>query len=187
MNTELEVGFRELRRVFVHQLSAVCGDFDDLLFRSAEDLLSLGEGSGIVQVDDSALGASQRLKGPVDDVLSGLSQHLHGHIVGDQILLDQGSQKLILGFRRGREADFNLFESDSDQVFEELQLLLQAHRNDQGLIAVAQVDAAPQGRFFDMVFLWPFHLFRRHWRGKITGSVLFVVFHVVIPPNVYKV
>ena len=55
----------------------------------------------------------------------------------------------------GREADFDLLEANFDQHLEEFQLFLEAHGDDKGLIAVAQVHAAPGGSFLDVVLLDP--------------------------------
>ena len=48
-----------------------------------------------------------------------------------------------------READLDLLEADVHEQAEEGELLLQAHRGDEGLVPVAQVDAAPDGRVVD--------------------------------------
>src|SRR5699024_9311920 len=77
----------------------------------------------------------------------------------------------------GREADLDLLEADFDEQLEKLQLLLQAHRDDERLVAIAQIDAAPYRRFVHILFLRPFHArLRRH---EILSAVLFKSFHVV--------
>ena len=106
-------------------------------------------------MDHRAGGALDSLKGLADDVVAALGQHLHGDILGDHVLLDQGAQELVLGVAGGREAHLDLLEADLDQHPEELQLFLKAHGHDQGLIAVAQVHTAPCGGFFNVILLYP--------------------------------
>ena len=118
----------------------------------------------------------QRFEGLIDDVRPGLGQYLYGHIIRNQILVDQLTQEFIFRLRSSRETDFDFLETDVYQQLEEIYLFLQAHRYDQGLIAVTQIYAAPEGRFFNVVFFHPgiFHLFRRR---KVPDLVLFEVFH----------
>ena len=51
-------------------------------------------------------------KGFLDNVLSGLGQHLYGHILRNHIFLDQGAHKFVLGFGGCWETYFDLFETD---------------------------------------------------------------------------
>ena len=78
------------------QLGPVHGNLLDLLLRFFEHLLPLGNGGGIVEVNDGAGGSLAGLKGLADDVLPALRQHLNRHILRDHILLDQGPQEGIL-------------------------------------------------------------------------------------------
>ena len=58
---------------------------------------------------------------------------------------------------------------------EEIQLFLQAHRDHECLVAVAQVNAAPDRGFFDAILLHPVH---RYTLGhKILFCVLVKIFH----------
>ena len=108
------------------QPGTVGGDLLDLFLALMEHLLTLGHGGGVVEVDDCAGRTLDGLEGAADDVVAALGQHLHGDIVGDHILLDEGAQELVLGLAGGREADLDLLEADPDQHLEELQLLFQA-------------------------------------------------------------
>jgi hypothetical protein len=101
---------------------------------------------GVVQVHDGARRALQRLEGALDQWLARLRQHLDGHVVGDQPLVDQLAHEVELGLRRRRKADLDLLEADLHQHLEHAQLARRVHRLDQRLVAVAQVDAAPQRR-----------------------------------------
>ena len=95
------------------------------------------------------------LKGLADDMVAALGQHLHGHILGDHVVLDQSAQKGVLRLAGGGEAHLDLLEADLHQHFEELQLFLEIHGHDQALVAVAQIDAAPNGGLFNVIFLHP--------------------------------
>lgn len=69
----------------------------DFCHRFFEDLLALGERSGVVKVNNRTLAALQSGKGLFNDMRAGLGQHLYRHIVRNAVLLDQGAQKLIFG------------------------------------------------------------------------------------------
>src|SRR5690606_27073640 len=55
------------------------------------------------------------------------------------------AHEVEVGLRRGRETDFDFFETDFDELLEEAQLALHAHGFDQRLVAVAQVSTHPDG------------------------------------------
>jgi len=59
-------------------------------------------------MDDGLLAAENRLIGAVDQVFAGLSQHLDHDVVGDQVLLDQLADEVIVGLAGRRETDFDL-------------------------------------------------------------------------------
>ena len=163
------------------QLCAVGGDLLDLLLALVEHLLALGHRGGIVEVDHRAGCALDGLEGLADDVVTALGQHLHGDILGDHVLFDQGAQELILGVAGGRKAHLDLLEADLYQHLEELQLFLKAHGHDQGLIAVAQVHTAPCGGFFNVILLYPAVIACGY--RVVTRSVLGCVHHNVRPPK----
>ena len=60
--------------------------------------------------------------------------------------LDQQPHEVEVGLRSRRETDLDLLEADPHQHLEHAQLALGVHRLDQRLVAVAQVDAAPDRR-----------------------------------------
>ncbi len=59
------------------------------------------------------------LKGLADNVLSGLGQYLDGHIVRNQILLNQGSEKCILCLGSRRKSYLDLLKTYLTQKLEE--------------------------------------------------------------------
>ena len=70
-----------LSLIHIYQLCAVHGDLLDLLLRLVEHLLALGDGGGVIEVDDRTGCALDRLEGAADDVVAALGQHLHGEDV----------------------------------------------------------------------------------------------------------
>ncbi len=96
-------------------------------------------------MNDRPLGSPERLDGAFDQVLARLGEHLDGHVVGNPLLFDQAADEIEVRLRGGGESDFDLFEAEAHQELEEAQLTLGAHGLDQGLVTVAQIDAAPDG------------------------------------------
>ncbi len=60
---------------------------------------------------DHIFSALNRLKGLPDQVLPGLHQNLNGHVVRNQVFLDQRTEDLIFRLRGGGKAYLNLLES----------------------------------------------------------------------------
>ena len=65
---------------------------------------------------------------------------------GDQSISNELADKIELGLRGGREADFNLPEAYFYQQLEKLKLLRDIHGHGECLITVTQVNAAPDWR-----------------------------------------
>jgi len=97
-------------------------------------------------VDDRPPGSPEALVGALDQLAAALGQDLDGDVAGDQVLFDQLSDEVVVGLRGGRKADLDLLEAHSDQRPEHLQLPAWVHRIDEGLVAVAKVDRAPDRR-----------------------------------------
>ena len=124
---------------------------------------------------DYIFGSLYCLKGFLDNMFSGLSQHLDRHVVRDQVLFNQGTEEGIFRFGSGRKSYLNLLKSNLHQHFEELDLLFQVHRDHQRLVAVTQIHAAPDRRMIHIVFLSPVHTFHRG--EKILPFVFTAIFH----------
>ena len=137
------------------QLGAVGGDLLDLFLALVEHLLTLGHRGGVVKMDHRPGGTLDGLEGAADDVIAALGQHLHGDVLRDHVLLDQGAQELVLGLAGSREAHLDLLEADLHQHLEKLQLFCKAHGHDQRLVAVPQVHAAPGRGLFNVIFFDP--------------------------------
>ena len=127
-----------------------------IALRFSEYLPALDRRYGIIQVHDRAGGASDRLVCPPYDMLPGLCQYLNRDIVRYQILLDQCPAEQVLRLGSSRKSDLDLLKPHPHQKVEIAELLVQVHGNNQRLISVTQIHAAPQRRRFDMVLPGPF-------------------------------
>ena len=95
------------------------------------------------------LRADQALEGPLDEVLAALAEDLDGDARRGCALLDQLAREVELDLARRGKADLDLLEAHAEEEVEVLELLVDAHGLDEGLVAVAEVDRAPDGRPFD--------------------------------------
>ncbi len=118
-------------------------------FAEPEDDAALQLRGRVVEVDDRARGATQALERAFDELAAALCKHLDGDVVRDQISLDEETDEVVVGLRRGWETDLYLLEADLEQDVPEAPLALWIHGVDERLIAVPKVDAAPQRRPVD--------------------------------------
>ena len=130
----------------LHQPGGTGGDVDDPASVEPEDHSSLQRRRGVVEVDDGLARPGDGLVGALDQLGPALNQHLDGHILGDAVLLDDLPDEVEVRLGGGRESDLDLLESHADQRLEEPQLAVGVHGIDEGLVAVAQIHAAPQRR-----------------------------------------
>ncbi len=100
-------------------------------------------------MDDRLLGALQALEGPIDQRFARLGEDLNGDIIGNDILLDQAADEIEVGLRGGGKSDLDLLEAHLNQRVEHAPLARPVHGIDQSLVAVAQVDGAPDRRLGD--------------------------------------
>ena len=137
-------------------------------------------------MDDHVFRALDRLEGFADQMLACLHQHLNGDVIRDVVFFNQCAQDLILRFARRREADLNLLHADVDEELEHLQLFLQIHGVDKGLVAITQVDAAPDRRADDHL-VGPFAAFHfdRGERDVLFAAFIHSEFLLDFPP-VYR-
>ena len=101
-----------------------------------------------------AAGTTQRFVGALDQIFAGLGQYLDGHVVGNAVFFDQCAHEIEIRLRCRRESHFDFLEADFHQQGEQAFLFLHVHRVDQRLVAVAQVNTAPDGRGVDDL-IWP--------------------------------
>ncbi len=116
-------------------------------------------------MDDHVFRAPDCLKRPADQVRARLDQNLDGYVVRNEFFLDQRAQNFIFGFRSGREPNFDFLKTDSDKRLKIQQLFFQIHRIYQRLVPVAQVYAAPHGRFPDD-FVRPCAIRQGNWMKR---------------------
>ena len=159
----------------LQQLGTINSNLLDFFLVLAEYLLTLSKGGGIVHMNNGVLNALESLKGLFDNMLSSLSQYLNSYIIWNQIFIHQTAQESIFSFRGCWEAYFNFLEANLNQHLEELYLLIETHRNNQGLIAISQVNRAPGWSLVWELLLSPAHI--NSWGHKITRLILFYIFH----------
>ena len=111
----------------------------------AEYHAALQDRRRVVEVHDRARRAFTRQERAFDQLGPTLRQHLDGDVVGDGALGDDLADEVEVGLARRREADLDLLVAHADQEIEHAPLAGRAHRVDQRLVAVAQVDRAPHG------------------------------------------
>ena len=167
------------------EICTVHGDFQDLLLGARKDLLALCRRGGIVDVHDGVLHTTQCIERLADDMFTRLCQNLHGYIIGDEVVLHQTAQELILRIRCRRKADFDLLEPDAHEEIKEGKLLIEAHRNDECLIAIAQIDRAPERCMIGCILFQPVHAdLRRH---KVALRIFLIIHHDDSPASMYFV
>ena len=94
---------------------------------------------------DGVFRAAQRVDAADDQLFAALAEDLNRNIVRNAAFLDQAPAKIEFDLRRAGEPYFDLLETDAHEHLEILQLFLHAHRLGESLIAVAEVDTAPDG------------------------------------------
>jgi hypothetical protein len=140
---------QQLLRIPGAPLGALHRDVGDAVAVQAEHDPALQGRRRVVQVDQRPVGADDRGGRPLDQLVPRLGEDLDRDVVGDAVLLDQLPDEVEIGLAGRRETYFDLLVAHPDQQVEHLQLAFRRHRVDQGLVAVAQVDAAPQRRLGD--------------------------------------
>ena len=125
------------------------GDVDDSLPIGSEHDLALQHARRVVEVNDRLLRAADRLVGALDEVLPRLGEHLDGDVVGNEIRFDQLPHEIEVGLAGRGESDLDLLVAHLHQQLEHEPFALGAHRIDERLVAVAQVDRAPARRLRD--------------------------------------
>ena len=143
------MGAGALRDEIADELGPGDGDSLDAVAIEAEHQPALRGRRRVVQMDDGAPGAFQRLERARDLRHARLRQHLDRHVIGNQPLDDQLAREVVVGLRRRRKPDLDLLVAHLHQQLEHPKLAIGIHRLDQRLITVAQIDAAPHGRLGD--------------------------------------
>ena len=162
LQRHFELGAREaLRRILEAIAAAGLGrHVGDHLGGVGGDLLDAGDvllehdaalqlAGRIVEVDDRVPGAFQRLEGAGNQLGPALHQHLQRHVGRHVALLDAPAGEVEIGLRGRRKPDLDFLEAHVEQQVEHARLALVTHRVDERLVAVAQVDRAPDRCLLD--------------------------------------
>ena len=131
------------------QPRGVHGDVDDAVHVESEHDVALQRVGRVVEVHDRPRSALQALVRALDQFGSALHQHLDLDVVGDQVLFDELTDEVEIGLARCWEADLDLLEAHLHEGLEHVPLALRIHRIDQRLVAVTEIDTAPQRRLVD--------------------------------------
>ena len=89
------------------------------------------------------------LIGSCDEFRPALYEHLNPHIFGNEIFGDQLSHEVKIGLACRGEPDFDLSETHLHQFSEHRQFAHRVHRINQGLIAITEVNRAPDRSLID--------------------------------------
>jgi len=143
LQLQARAGGDERLHVALEAGDAVGRDARNVGAAGVEDVLALLGRGGVVEVEDGVPRARQGRERAGDEVLAALAEDLDGDVGGDAVLVDQPAAEIELDLRGGGEADLDLLEADFHEEVEVLELLLDAHGLGEGLVAVAQVDRAP--------------------------------------------
>ena len=163
LEREIELGAGEaLRRIFEDEfrLRRRVGERLDLLGGGDRDLAHAGAVGAehdfalqrrgrVVEVQDDLLGAFDRLEGALDQLRPALGQHLDRDAVGDAAVFDDRADEVEVGLRGGGKGDLDLLEPHAGQQVEHAVLAIDPHGLDQRLVAVAQIDGAPDRGLVD--------------------------------------
>ena len=95
---------------------------------------------------DRAFGTYDRFEGARDQRFARLSDDLRNHPIGEQSALDHPANEVEIGLRGRRKAELDLLEAHGQEQPQKRAFSLMPHGVGQGLVTVAQVDAAPSGR-----------------------------------------
>src|SRR4051794_29472763 len=98
-------------------------------------------------MDDCAVGSLEALERPADELVARLREHLDGDVGGNFLVLDQVADEVEIGLGGGREADLDFLEAHPYERVEHAHLALGPHGLDERLVAVSEVDRAPNGSF----------------------------------------
>ena len=88
-------------------------------------------------------------EGPLDQFGAALGEHLNGDVTGNRALFDDLPNEIEVSLACRREADLDFLVTHPHQQVEHAPLAGRAHRVDQCLITIAQIDRAPQRRMVD--------------------------------------
>ncbi len=143
LKTHSGAGCDERGAVVLDPLRALNGDRDDIGARGVEDVLALGRRRGVVEVEDGVLCAAQGSDAADNELFSALAEDLNRDVMGDAVFLDETATEIEFDLGSGRETDLNFLEANFHEQLEVFEFLVDAHGLGEGLVTVAEIDAAP--------------------------------------------
>jgi len=146
LQLQASAGGGQRGNTFLEQGDCVGGDALDGFAVRVEDVFPLGGGGRVVEVENNVGGSGDGFAGPVDQIFAALAEDLNRNVGGDAVFLNEAAAEIEFNLRRGREAYLDLGEADANQQVEIFELLLDAHGLSEGLVTIAQIDAAPDRR-----------------------------------------
>ena len=93
------------------ELDGRYGHGHHLGFAHVEDDFAERLRGGIVNVDDSAASAFERLEGAADKLFASRGKHLDGHVIGNMLFLDQLANEVEIGLRCRWERHLDFLET----------------------------------------------------------------------------
>ena len=162
-----------LLRQLTNKLRTLHGNLGDALHILTENNLTLQGRCRIVKVNNNILRTAYSLKGFANQLLACLHQHLHRYVVRNMTALNKRAQNFVLRFGGRGKAHFDFLEAAINQRMEKFELLRNAHRCHQRLIAIAQVNAAPN-RCFGNSFFRPLAVLQD---DRIKGNIFLFLLH----------
>ena len=112
---------------------------------------------------DGMFGTSDAFKGASNQIFAALHENLDGYVARDQIIFDQVAAEIKISLAGGRKTDLNFLKTHFDERIPHADFAVGAHGFDEALVAIAQIDAAPDGGRGDLSGR-PFAVGQVNWR-----------------------
>ena len=155
---------------FLQKRNRMRRDGDDLLVGRVEYILTLLRRGRVVEVKNNAARAAQGLERAHDEVFAALAEDLNRDILRNQVLLDKAAAEIEFDLRGRGKTNFDFLEAYADEHLEILELFFHAHRLCERLIAVAEINAAPNGSGGQSA-AWPLTIGKIDlWEGPVFGD-----------------
>src|SRR5207249_1353906 len=113
---------RGLRGKLLAERRAAHGEVADAVLVEAEDDAALRRGGRVVEMDDRATDALDRLVRALDQLRPRLCEHGDRRVRWNQILLDELPDEVEVRLRRGRKADLDLLDPEPHEEVEHASL-----------------------------------------------------------------
>ncbi len=132
-----------------NQFGSVDGNVPDTVTIQTKHLLPLNRGSRIVDMHDCLSGAGQCFIGTLDQLRTGLGQHLYLHILGNAIFFNQLAAEIEIRLAGSGKANLDFLETQLHQQFEHPRFLGNRHGLHQCLITIPKIYGTPGWRLLD--------------------------------------